>query len=156
MQKETSAENYEKEFKDNFRQVISEDICAIVFGDIHLQHCLAWANKVCHDIGVVAIEPLWGKDPERSPLDFIESGFEAIVVSTQANLLGQEWIGRKLDASFLSRYKKVEEYRSVWKKTANIILWLLMDHYSSERIEIRESEKFSAAAIGFWILQNTD
>src|SRR3989344_5770163 len=92
LQKETSAENYEKEFKDNIEQVISEDICWVVFGDIHLQHCLAWANKVCNDMGVAALEPLWGKEPQKILSDFIESGFEAIVVSTQANLLGKEWI----------------------------------------------------------------
>jgi diphthine-ammonia ligase len=40
-------------------------------------------------------------------LDFITSGFEAVVVSTQANLLGKEWVGRKLDERFLNDLKNL-------------------------------------------------
>jgi uncharacterized protein (TIGR00290 family) len=33
--------------------------------------------------------------------DFINSGFEAIIVVTKADLLSDEWLGRKIDLDFI-------------------------------------------------------
>jgi uncharacterized protein (TIGR00290 family) len=44
--------------------------------------------------------PLWGLSQEKILTDFIGSGFEAIVVVTKADLLGEEWLGRKIDLDF--------------------------------------------------------
>ena len=107
LQKKTGAETYEKEFKENIKPVLSFGVRGLVLGDIHLQDCLEWANKVCKSLGIKAIEPLWGLDPEQIFLDFIASGFEAVVVSTQANLLGKEWVGRKLNERFLNDLKSL-------------------------------------------------
>ena len=38
--------------------------------------------------------------PERILADFIEAGFEAIMVSANADIFGEEWLGRKIDHSF--------------------------------------------------------
>ncbi len=107
LQQATSPERYEEEFIENIRKGFSKEIEGIVFGDIHLDDCLAWAKKVAKSIGVEAIEPLWHKPQEQILLEFIEAGFEAIIVSTQANILDKEWIGRKLDKSFLKDIKKL-------------------------------------------------
>ncbi|MCL0091634.1 hypothetical protein M1N57_02045, partial [Dehalococcoidales bacterium] len=48
------------------------------------------------------------RSQERILRDFIDFGFEAIVVTTKANLLGEEWLGRKIDLNFL---KLLDELR---------------------------------------------
>jgi uncharacterized protein (TIGR00290 family) len=101
LQKATTADGYEEEFKDAIRDVIAEGIGGVVFGDIHLPNGRKWAEKICRDLGVQAIEPLWGCSPEEILSEFIESGFEATVVCTQGNLLGEEWVGRRVDEAFL-------------------------------------------------------
>jgi diphthine-ammonia ligase len=122
LQQETSPERYETEFKANLRRGISDDTYGVVFGDIHLEDCLAWAKKVTADLEVKAIEPLWHMPQEQILSEFIDAGFKTIVVSTQANVLGQEWVGRIIDQSFLediSRLPNVDacgengEYHSV-------------------------------------------
>jgi diphthine-ammonia ligase len=40
--------------------------------------------------------------------EFIALGFEAVVVATRADLLGEEWLGRKLDSDFLADLAKLE------------------------------------------------
>ena len=112
LQQETVANSYEKEFKENIAPAISSKVVGVVFGDIHLRSCLAWANKICKDLGVEAIEPLWGKKPEKVLADFIETGFEAVVVSTQADLLGKEWVGRKIDKQFLQDIRRLKNIDS--------------------------------------------
>jgi diphthamide synthase (EF-2-diphthine--ammonia ligase) len=46
--------------------------------------------------------PLWNLDSTQIITDIIDAGFEAIVVSTKADLLGKEWLGRKIDREFVT------------------------------------------------------
>jgi uncharacterized protein (TIGR00290 family) len=102
LQQETSPETYEEEFKANLRQGLDDGVSAVVFGDIHLRDCFAWAQRICGELGVDLVEPLFGRDPLDVLRGFVSSGFRAVVVSTQAALLGEEWIGRAIDEGFIS------------------------------------------------------
>lgn len=101
LQKETTAEHYFQEFTENLRKGMSGDIEGIVFGDIHLDECFGNAKDMCKELGVSLIEPLWHRKQTDILEELIELGFEAIVVSAQAGILGLEWIGRKIDKSFI-------------------------------------------------------
>ncbi len=101
LQQETDPETYEREFKDNLRRGLGGEVTSVIFGDIHLQHCLEWATKVCNELDAELVEPLFGREPRDVLAAFIDAGFEAIVVSTQADILGNEWVGRTIDRSFL-------------------------------------------------------
>src|SRR3989338_7320545 len=79
----------------------------MVFGDIHLEHCREWAEKVCEELGLKVIAPLWHRRPKKNFLDFINSGFEAYVVSCQADLIDEKFIGRRLDKIFLEDISKL-------------------------------------------------
>src|SRR6266568_654654 len=105
LQQETTPEYYEKEFKGNLQKGLTKDTLGVVFGDIHLEDCLSWAKKVCRELRLNAIEPLWHMPQEQILTEFIKAGFEAIIVSTQARILGKEWIGRKIDSRFLNDIK---------------------------------------------------
>ncbi len=105
LQKETTRNGCEQEFKDAVRSLIPNGVTGIVFGDIYLQEHKDWVERVCQELGIEAIEPLWGQDPERVLLDFIDAGFEATIVSAKSELFDDKWMGRKLDREFLSHLK---------------------------------------------------
>jgi diphthine-ammonia ligase len=105
LQKETTWNGYEQEFKDAVKSLIPNGVKGIVFGDIYLQEHKDWVERVCRELGIEAIEPLWGQDTERVLLDFIGAGFEATIVSAKSELFDSEWIGRKVDREFLSYLK---------------------------------------------------
>ena len=108
LQKEADGSNYESDFKESVRSLISnKDIRSMVFGDIHLQSSLEWVEKVCKELGVGAIEPLWHRPTKEILLDFIDSGFEAYVTSCQADQLDKKFVGRKLDKKFLEEISKL-------------------------------------------------
>lgn len=109
LQQETTPENYDEEFKTNLQKGLSESSEGVIFGDIHLTDCFAWANKIARDIGIKAIEPLWHMPQEQILHDFCDVGFEAIIVSTQKSILGKEWIGRKIDKEFIRDIKMVKD-----------------------------------------------
>jgi uncharacterized protein (TIGR00290 family) len=106
LQKETTPNGYEKEFKDAVKSLIPKGVKGMVFGDIYLQEHKDWVERVCKELGIEAIEPLWEKDTEKILLDFIDTGFEAIIVSAKADLFDKEWIGKKVDREFLKYLKE--------------------------------------------------
>ncbi len=91
--------NYEEEFK---KAVLSnKDVDAGVFGDIDLQVHRDWVEKVCKDLDIQTILPLWGKKREDLMDEFIAVGFKAVVVSTNTKFLGKEWLGREINRQFV-------------------------------------------------------
>ena len=110
LQKQTSWDGYEQEFKEGVRSLIPDGVKGMVFGDIYLQEHRDWVERVCAELGIEAVEPLWEKDLEEILGGFIDSGFEALVVSAKSELIEQEWIGRRVDRSFMDylRHKGID------------------------------------------------
>jgi len=77
----------------------------MVFGDIYLDEHKEWVEKVCADLGIEAVEPLWGKSTESILTGFIDAGFEAVIVSAKAELIDEEWVGRGVDRDFMDYLK---------------------------------------------------
>ena len=97
-------------YRDAFKALIEElktkeDIEGIVFGDIYLQEHKDWIDKVCQELKVEAILPIWTTDTERLAKQIIDSGFKAIVVSVNKDILGEQWLGREIDNRFISDLK---------------------------------------------------
>lgn len=105
IQRKTTWESYEDNFKDTIMQLKNEGVEAGVFGDIDLQEHREWVERVCRETGIKAILPLWGEEREKLLMDFITSGFKAIVCSTNASFLGSEWLGREVDYKFIEDLK---------------------------------------------------
>ncbi len=54
-------------------------------------------EKVCKNVGLDCVSPLWGVDAETHLRQLVADGFSAIVVSVSALGLNQGWLGRALD-----------------------------------------------------------
>jgi len=53
--------------------------------------------------------PLWGEENRVNLIEeFIEAGFEAVIVATKKDLLGQEWLGRRIDYDFVGDISKIK------------------------------------------------
>ncbi len=94
-------------YRDEFKTLISEwkrkaGIEGIVFGDIYLQEHKDWIDKVCGELQVKSVMPLWGEDTKRLIKEFVQVGFKAIVVSINADFLDGEWLGRQINKEFIA------------------------------------------------------
>ncbi len=106
LQKETTLKGYEQDFKDTVRSLIPGCVEGMVFGDICLEEHKDWVEKVCRDLVIKAIEPLWGRSTEQILSSFIDEGFEAVIVSAKSELIDEDWIGRQVDKSFVEYLKR--------------------------------------------------
>jgi len=153
VQRRTTMANYETEFKDVLLALKQEGVRGGVFGNIALDEHRQWVDRVCQQVEITPHQPLWGQAQEDILTDFIESGFEAIVVVTRADLLGEEWLGRKIDPDFLSHLFEL-------KQTSEIQLCGEAGEYHtfvtdgplfSQQIEILETNKVLRG--GHWFLE---
>ena len=101
-QKAMSQRTYREEFIKLINEwKIKRNVEGIVFGDIYLQEHKDWVDRVCEELEVEEIMPLWGADTRVLIEEFIRAGFRAIVVAANAQFLGKEWLGRQIDREFI-------------------------------------------------------
>lgn len=101
-QKEVSPDmkKYEEEFKSAVSDLKKkEKIEGMVFGDIYLLEHQNWVERVCGEIGIIPIEPLWALKPKDIAEEFINLGFKAAVVSAKAGLFDEDFVGREFDGN---------------------------------------------------------
>ena len=103
VQRRTTWNSYESEFKNMIRTFKQEGIDGGVFGDMDIEEHRQWVERVCQEMDIVPYLPLWQENQDKILRDFIDSGFEAIVIATRADLLGEEWLGRRIDLDFIDR-----------------------------------------------------
>jgi diphthine-ammonia ligase len=98
---------YEQEFKQAVLKVKEESsISSMIFGDIYLLDHVNWVERVCNDMGVKAVEPLWNNQPQELMKEFLDLGFKAVIVSAKADVLGEEFVGKTIDPDLVEEFKR--------------------------------------------------
>jgi len=101
IQRKTTWEGYEEEFKKVLFGLSDEGISRGVFGDIDMEEHRAWVERVCSECGVRPSLPLWLAKRDDLLSEFINSGFKAVIVAVDRNYLDDTWIGREIDGTFV-------------------------------------------------------
>lgn len=148
LQKETTKGGYEQEFKEAVRSLSGNGIRGMVFGDIYLEEHKAWVERVCSELEIEAVEPLWGRNSEEVLSDFIDAGFEAVIVSAQSRFIGEEWIGRQVDKDFMEYLK--DKNIDVCGENGEYHTLVIDGPIFDKRIEIIESRTINRD--GYWFL----
>ncbi|MDI6859056.1 MAG: diphthine--ammonia ligase [Methanocellales archaeon] len=149
VQRRTTWNTYEREFKKVVSRLKRDNIQGIVFGDVHLQEHKDWIERVCGEIDVEPIFPLWGRDPENIIHDFIDAGFDAIIVAVKAEILGEEWLGWKIDKKLIEelRDRKIDPCGEAGEYHTFVIDGPLF----KRRVKILDSDK--VLKDGRWLLE---
>ncbi len=140
IQKKSTWESYEKVFKKAVSELKKEGIKIGIFGDIDLQEHRDWVERACKKIDIKPLLPLWKEDREELLKEFIRIGFKAIVVATKADLLGKEWLGRKIDEELIKDLKKVNGVDLCGEK-GEYHTFVYDGPLFKKRIEITETKK---------------
>ena len=100
---------YEQQFKEALSEFKDKGVEGFVTGDIYevAMHEKGWLERVCKEVGLTPIRPLWQVDTTQIFKDFINAGFKATVVRTKLEVLGEEWLGRELNQHFLEDILKL-------------------------------------------------
>ncbi len=93
---ETTWETYEERLKRVFRKF---GVKKAIFGDIYLQEHRDWIERVCGEVRVGPVFPLWGENTEKLAREFVDVGFEAYVIAVRKDL--KEILGRRFDEQLI-------------------------------------------------------
>jgi uncharacterized protein (TIGR00290 family) len=101
LKKTISAQTYEADFKGVLAEFKKEGAEGLVTGDIYevAGHEQGWLDRICGEVGLKPIKPLWMGDTKKIYLDYLKTGLKATVVRTNRELR-LDWLGRVLDRQF--------------------------------------------------------
>ncbi len=93
-------------FVDQFKATISKlnpPVEGIAWGAEEDQAAvhMSMLTPICEELKVKMIFPLKGKGEDQNLADFTQKGYEATIIVVDTDFLGEEWLGRKVDAEFL-------------------------------------------------------
>lgn len=145
----TSHADYEPEFKSVLLDLKQKGITEGVFGDIDVEEHRQWITRVCTEVGVMPHLPLWLEDQGKIMMEFINRGFEAVVVAAKADIMGEEWLGRKIDKQFVADLSELHNITPCGE--AGEYHTLVIDGPMFEkRMEITEANKVLKGGRWFW------
>lgn len=142
--------SYEQEFERVIRNLNARGagIEGAVFGHIGTHRSLV--DRICRDLDIELLLPLWNCNSETILSDFIDAGFEAIVVSAKADLLGDEWLGRTIDEDFVSDLRSFHNGLDVCGENGEYHTFVTDGPLFKNRIRIINSETIMKD--GYWFL----
>ena len=151
IQQKTGKNSYEADFKTLLRNLKQEGITGGVFGDIDFNAHREWLDRVCGDVGITPHFPLWLQNQDKIMRDFISLGFETVVVATKADLLGEEWLGRKVDLAFIKDLAGLDKKITPCGEAGEYHTLVIDGPLFQQRLEILEANKVSRD--GHWFLE---
>jgi uncharacterized protein (TIGR00290 family) len=101
----TTPSTYEQNFKKALLQMKkAKGVEGIVTGDVYdvALHEAGWLDRICKEIDLKPVRPLWHRDTGQIINEFINAGFKATVVRVKNEVLGLEWLGRQVNKQFLA------------------------------------------------------
>jgi uncharacterized protein (TIGR00290 family) len=96
-----SMQQYEQRLERAFTEAVFAEIETVAFGDIFLEDLRAYRESKLAGAGRAAVFPLWNRDTTELAHEFIDAGFEAIVVSLDPDKLDPSFAGRAFDRELL-------------------------------------------------------
>ncbi len=148
VQRKVASEDFEREFRKTVGDLARSGIKGMIFGDIYLEPHKEWVDRTCGELGIEAVEPLWGLETENIVEDFHREGFETIVASGDQKLIDRRFVGRKMDREFVEYLKSKE--LDVCGESGEFHTFVTAGPLFDGRIEISSSDITSRD--GFWFL----
>jgi diphthine-ammonia ligase len=87
----------EVELEDLKRLLGKLDVEGVVSGAVSSDYQKTRIEKICEELHLVSVAPLWHEDPLKLLQEIIGQGFETIFVGVYAYGFDAEWLGRKID-----------------------------------------------------------
>ena len=108
-------------------------------------------ERICGDLGLECVSPLWGIDPEAHLRTLVADGFSIMVVSVSALGLDESWLGRVLDSESIDELVALgKKYRfHVGLEGGEGETFVLDAPLFSRRVEVRAATKHWSGDSGY-------
>jgi len=138
----TAPDAYEKNFKRALLQLKAKGVEGLVTGDFYdvAMHEAGWLDRICDEVGLQPVKPLWHNETQQTLNTFIREGFKAVVIRVKLDLLGMEWLGRQVNNGFIDDLLALGNVDPCGER-GEFHTFVTDGPFFKKRIEILESEK---------------
>ncbi|MEM7814672.1 MAG: TIGR00289 family protein [Candidatus Aenigmatarchaeota archaeon] len=101
----------EKELEDLKRvlEKIKGEIDAVVSGAVASSYQKSRIDKVCEDLKLKHLAPLWQKNQEEVLKEEVKAGFEIMITGVFAEGFDESWLGRRIDEEAVKEILELKE-----------------------------------------------
>ena len=133
----------EMEIEDLKELLATLDIEGVVSGAILSNYQKERIDRICRELGLESIAPLWHDDPMNLLKEMISLDFEAIIVGVYAYGFDESWLGRRIDSPTISDLARLnKEYQVSLVGEGGEYETLVLDaSFFTKRIRLLEVEK---------------
>jgi len=85
------------------------NIKGIVTGAIQSEYQAGRIRKICAELDLQCLNPLWKKDQKELLEEIVEEGYKTIISGVFAYPLDRSWLGREIDREMIDRLVKLQE-----------------------------------------------
>jgi diphthine-ammonia ligase len=141
--------NEEKELKDLTEAIkIAKEkygIEGIVTGALHSEYQASRIGKICDELGLESINPLWHKDEIEYLNELVDNDLDIVITAVAAYPLDGSWLGRKIDGKFIEEVKKLKEKYKIHPagEGGEFETFVLSCPLFSRKLKIKSFEDFS-------------
>ncbi len=148
----------EKEVEDLKRLIAELDVEGIVSGAIASNYQKARIEKICKQLGLKSITPLWHSDPLEMLKEILDLYFEVIITGVYAHGFSKEWLGRKIDKATINALMELnKQYGVSLVGEGGEYETLVLDApFFKRRIRIVEAEKIWENQSGYFLVTKTE
>ncbi|MDQ0859456.1 diphthine--ammonia ligase [Bacillus sp. V2I10] len=102
---------YTQSFIDSLKDLKKKyHLTSAAFGDLYLDEHRSWGENAAESAGLEALYPLWMKKDEAPQAlhAFADSGYKAVIIRTQDDVLDGTWLGQEIDQQLIERMKSTQ------------------------------------------------
>jgi len=92
----------ETELKDLKNLLATLDIGGVVSGAISSRYQKMRIEKICRELNLKSVTPLWQEDPMTLLEEIVNLDFEVVIVGVYAYGFNPSWLGRKIDSTTIN------------------------------------------------------
>jgi len=145
----------EEELEDLKKLLASLDVEGVVSGAVSSSYQKERIDRICDDLGLKSVAPLWHEDPLDIMKELIDLKFKVILVGVYAFGLDQTWLGREINAEMLNQLVDLnQKYQISLVGEGGEYESLVLDApFYKKRIEIVKAETNYANNSGVFVIK---
>lgn len=147
----------EKEVEDLKKALGKLEIEGVVCGAIASEYQKSRVERICKELGLKLVAPLWHREPEEILNTLLEEKFETIITAVAAEGLDESWLGRKIDRECIEDLKRLNrKHRVHIAGEGGEFETLVLDCplFPERKIEVKQAERLWKGNSGIYLIKS--
>jgi predicted ATP pyrophosphatase (TIGR00289 family) len=147
----------ESELEDLKRILASLQIDGVVTGAIMSRYQKDRIDKICEDLNLESMAPLWRENPRKLLEEIVNLNFEVVIMGVYAYGFDASWLGRKLNQKTINDLAELaKKYQISLVGEGGEYETLVLDApFFKKRIQLLQTEKIWENHSGYLLVKKT-